>query len=189
MTDDDQGTWPVPNSYARSVPQSGLPGAFWEDRIDRRHCGVDIYALAGSSVLAIGSGTVVATGVATSPRIRHYWNVTYHVTVAHALGHVARYAELADVMVGVGADVTTGDVLGHVGRVIDPTKVTDDDPAYVQRLSVTSPSMLHFELHDRCIDLECERRYSGGNWFECARPGVFVDPTPLLCRLAATSMR
>jgi hypothetical protein len=102
---------------------------------------------------------------------------------------VARYAELADVMVGEGEDVAAGDVLGHVGRVIDPTKVTDDDPAYVQRLSVTSPSMLHIELHDRYIDLERERRYSGGNWFTGTLPGVFIDPTPLLRHLASTSMR
>jgi len=179
----DRGRWPVPNSYTRRVPRHGIQGSFWEDRLDRRHCGVDIYAPAGSSVLAFERGEIVATGIATSPAQRHYWNVTHHATVLHDSGFVVRYAELDDVMVSENARVAAGEVLGHVGRVIDPLRVTRDDPPYVQRLSVSAPSMLHVEVHDRCVDLEKERRYSGGNWFSNERPSWLVNPTSLLMRL------
>jgi len=50
--------WPVPNSYSKILAASGCQGAFWEDRGDRYHCGVDIYASEGSNVLSIEDGKV-----------------------------------------------------------------------------------------------------------------------------------
>src|SRR5690606_29767332 len=65
-------TWPVPSDTSMELPSPGGPGSFWEDRGDRRHCGIDIYAPAGTDVVAAEEGTVVCTGEATSDRILPY---------------------------------------------------------------------------------------------------------------------
>ena len=44
---------PVPNSYSKNIPNKNSPGSFWENRKDRFHCGIDIYASAGSEVVSI----------------------------------------------------------------------------------------------------------------------------------------
>jgi hypothetical protein len=50
--------WPVPESYSQRIPFPPSPGSFWENRDDRHHCGVDIYAPCGSVVVAVESGEV-----------------------------------------------------------------------------------------------------------------------------------
>ena len=59
--------WPVPNSHSKIVPTAGSPGSFWEDRGDRHHSGIDIYAPEGSNVLSIEDGKVIDIGIFTSP--------------------------------------------------------------------------------------------------------------------------
>ncbi len=60
--------WPVPGSARAEVSASGTPGHFWEDRGDRRHCGMDIHAPAGSDVVAVEAGEVVTVAPFTSPQ-------------------------------------------------------------------------------------------------------------------------
>lgn len=55
--------WPVPDSYSKNIPLHGSSGSFWENRGDRYHCGVDIYAPPGSKVIAIECGEVIDLGV------------------------------------------------------------------------------------------------------------------------------
>ena len=55
--------WPVPDSYSKYIPVNGNPGSFWEDRNDRHHCGIDIYAPIGSDVVSIEDGQVIETGI------------------------------------------------------------------------------------------------------------------------------
>ena len=61
-----------PGSLFRVVPGKGQPGSFWEDRGDRFHCGVDIYAPAMSEVHACETGEVIDLGThRTSPGTGH----------------------------------------------------------------------------------------------------------------------
>lgn len=169
--------WPVPGSHAATVPSQG-PGSFWENRSDRRHCGVDIYAPHGSDVVAVEGGSVLDTGVMTSPGILPYWNTTQYVLIRHG-ELVARYGELDDVIVAAGDTVDGGDPIGHVGTVLNRDAVTDESPVYIQQLAHRSDiSMLHFELYRAPPD-ESEA-YLGGNWFRDRRPDGLIDPTAYL---------
>ena len=71
--------WPAPKSYTKNLPTSGVPGSFWENRRDRYHCGVDIYAPEGSDVLSVEDGKVIDIDIFTSPDKIPYWNTTYYV--------------------------------------------------------------------------------------------------------------
>src|SRR5512136_2493909 len=99
--------WPLPE-VERNLPAEGAAGSFWEDRGDRSHAGVDLYALPGSPVVAIEDGKVVSVGVFTLPEQVPYWNRTYQVTLAHASGICCRYGELGDITVEEGASVRGG---------------------------------------------------------------------------------
>ena len=63
------------------VPQKGEAGSFWEDRGDRYHCGVDLYAPENTEVVSVERGIVAETGLMTSPEILPYWNPTYYVII------------------------------------------------------------------------------------------------------------
>ncbi len=173
--------WPVPGSRGTKVPLEGR-GSFWEDRGDRRHCGVDLYAPHGSDVYAVEDGRVLDTGIMTSPDVMPYWNITYYAFIRHGT-LVARYGELHDVTVAPGDETRGGDVIGHVGTVLNSRAVTDEAPAYIQQLSARDAvSMLHFELY-RTVPEE-NAAYLGGNWFGDYQPGSLVDPTEYLKQAA-----
>jgi murein DD-endopeptidase MepM/ murein hydrolase activator NlpD len=72
--------------------------------------GVDLEAAAGTSVLAVGDGTVAFAGVQ-----REYNGKL--VVVNHAQGFQTRYALLGEVAVEAGQKVKQGDKLGTVGAV------------------------------------------------------------------------
>ena len=171
--------WPVPKSYTKSVPLLGNPGSFWEYRGDRYHCGVDLYAPYHCKVVSSEDGKIVDIGVFTSPQKVSYWNTTYYVLVQNRIGPVCRYAELFDVSVSSGDCVMAGQILGHVGQVLQPDKITDTAPLYIQRLKKRGDlSMLHFE---RYFSVPPEdKRYSGGNWFGITEPKNLVNPTDFL---------
>jgi murein DD-endopeptidase MepM/ murein hydrolase activator NlpD len=171
--------WPVPDSYAKALPENGAPGSFWEDRGDRRHCGVDIYAPKGSVVRAVEDGDIAEVGVFTSPDMIRYWNVSYYVLIMHANGLIGKYAEMGDVVVSPGQSVKYGQLIGHVGAVLNSEMVTDQSPPYILRLKENGhPSMLHFELH-RGSHVVPES-YLGGNVFLQSRPDHLVDGTGYL---------
>ena len=168
--------WSVPASYQNSVPAIGLAGSFWENRGDRYHCGVDIYAKASSDVVSIGGGRVIGTEVFTSPEKVSYWNVTHDVLIETDNMLICRYAELGDVAVNIGDIVKSGELIGHVGLVLDISKITDSSPEYIRKLKEKgSPSMLHFELWEaQIVDSD---NYLGGNWFLGEKPQNLLDPT------------
>jgi murein DD-endopeptidase MepM/ murein hydrolase activator NlpD len=171
--------WPVPKSDTRRVPQNGSPGAFWEDRGDRYHCGIDIYAPEGSDVIAVEAGEVFETGVFTSSDKAPHWNRTYYVLVGHQNGFIAKYAELRSVAVRRGQRVEGGQRIGDVGSVLNARRVTAHSPPYVRRLHGNgNGSMLHFELFERsCLALP---DYQGGNIFGSLKPSHLVNPTAYL---------
>lgn len=171
--------WPVPDSYKKTAPISGDPGSFWEDRGDRNHCGVDIYAPRRSPVLAVDTGRVAEVGIFTSPRDVPYWIVTFYLLIRHDDGQVSKYAELEEVLVEEGDIARAGDVIGLVGCVLNPEKITKNSPGYVQRLKENgNSSMLHFELYQG-MPLP-PHDYLGGNAFKPSRPSNLLDPKPLL---------
>ncbi|MBP2030241.1 murein DD-endopeptidase MepM/ murein hydrolase activator NlpD [Methanohalophilus levihalophilus] len=161
------------------LPEKGESGSFLEDRKDRIHCGIDIYAPAGTEVLAIEEGIVVDIGIMTSPDILSYWNETHYVIVKTASGMFCKYAELGETSVRIQEEVKEGDLIGKVGMVLNPEKIDETAPLYIQDLKNRNPSMLHFELWNKepCTS---PPDYLGGNWFEEGVPDGLLDPGPYI---------
>jgi hypothetical protein len=160
-------------------PKEGGAGSFWEDRGDRHHAGLDLYAAPGSRVVAIESGIVLSSGIFTSPDLVPYWNVTYQITIAHNSGIVCRYAELGDLAVKTGDRVVGGEVIGHVGEVLDLSEVGAGSPPYIRALKDQRRSgMLHLEVFTSVPGPD--PRYQGGNWFTSKRPSFLLDPALVL---------
>lgn len=178
-----RGAWPISGDLRRSVPERGEPGSFWEDRSDRRHCGVDLYAPAGSQVVCLDDSVVVEAGRFTGPDIVPYWKETFYAILEEEGGLFVKYAELEAVEVRVGERVRSGERLGRVGSVLDPEKIDDLAPAYIRRLQQERRvSMLHLELY-RCRP-EPSDLYRGGNWFGAGEPKGLIDPTRLLAAIS-----
>ena len=171
--------WPVPNSYSKRIPKNGEPGSFWENRQDRFHCGIDIYAPKYSKVLSIKDGEVIDIGIFTSPVNLHYWNTTLYVIIKLKEGVYCLYAEQEDVEVNKGDLVKAGKIIGRVGQVLNKNKIGEDCPVYIQKLAEKEhSSMLHFELY-KTLPVDSEK-YLGGNWFEKDKPKWLLDPTEFL---------
>lgn len=170
--------WPLPG-IGKILPAPGAPGSFWEDRGDRYHAGIDLYAPAGSPVAAIGDGAVISAGVFTSPDQVPYWNRTWEVTIAHGPGIFCRYAELGDVAVNPGVPVRGGDLIGHVGEVLNLRLIGPGAPPYIRALGDGGhDSMLHLEAYRSAPGPSPD--YRGGNWFSRERPAHLLDPSLIL---------
>jgi len=170
--------WPVPQSYSCFAPQSGEIGGFREDRGDRCHCGVDIYAPPGARVLAVANGNVVESGLFTSPEQIEYWNETFYLILQHNDLFI-RYAELEDRVVSEGKIVTAGQLLGHVGQVLVPQRISERAPDYIRRLlKLNHLSMLHLEVYTG--EPKKLEGYRGGNLLSSDKPSNFVDPAQFL---------
>ncbi|KKG16888.1 metalloendopeptidase [Methanosarcina sp. 2.H.T.1A.6] len=161
------------------IPQKGEAGSFWEDRGDRYHCGVDLYAPENTEVFSIEEGMVTETGLMTSPEILLYWNPTYYVIIKNTSGTFCKYGELAEYAVQKGDNVGSGQLVGYVGMVLNCAKIDESSPSYIRKLKNKNSSMLHFELwKDKPIT--SHRDYLGGNWFSEEKPENLVDPTEYL---------
>ncbi len=179
---EDRLAWPLSGDRKRWVPSPGEPGSFAEDRKDRRHSGVDLYAPAGSEVVSIDEGLVIEVGPFTSPRMIPYWNETFYVLVENDSGLFVKYAELEATVVNPGHRLSSGDPVGRVGSVLNPAKIDEDSPAYIRDLIERErPSMLHLELYSSRP--EPSQRYRGGNWFGEEEPKGLLDPTELLATI------
>lgn len=179
--------WPVSKSYSKHVPLDGEPGSFWEQRGDRFHCGVDIYAPFGSDVSAMEDGIILDIGVFTSSSLVDYWYETCYIVVAHASGIVVRYAEMDQCVFENDDFVFKGMLLGHVGQVINESKVTAKSPYYVRRLKKTNElSMLHIETFSSYpVDIP---KYMGGNTFQNIKPSFLNNPGDILEDAAISSL-
>lgn len=171
--------WPVPASYQKSVPASGQPGSFWENRGDRHHAGVDIHAPVGSPVLAIEDGVVQSIRTFTMAKTQSYWHNTLEILILTDAGVFHRYAELEITSVIQGEKVKAGHQIGLVGRVLNPQGVTGDTPSYVRDLiHAQKLSMLHFEMYTEVQFMDPS--YSGGNFYRDSIPIGLLDPSPFL---------
>lgn len=171
--------WPVPNSYSKQVPKNNTPGSFWEKRDDRFHCGIDIYASVGSKVISVSDGFVIEIGIFTDKKIVKYWNKTKYIIIKNQDGFYCKYAELLDVEVEENDLVKAGQLIGHVGLVLNDKKITKESPLYIQKIKNNKKfSMLHFEVY-KTIPLK-NNRYLGGNWFENKKPRNLINPNSYL---------
>ncbi|MEN6293842.1 MAG: M23 family metallopeptidase [Methanobacterium sp.] len=164
------------------VPQKGDAGSFWENRGDRYHCGVDLYAPENTEVVSIERGVVAETGLMTSPEILPYWNPTYYVVIEQSRGLFCKYGELAGFTVKKGDEIEPGSLIGHLGMVLNSEKIDDSCPLYIHKLKNKNPSILHFEVW-RNEPISAQRNYLGGNWFAEEMPENLIDPTGYLERL------
>ena len=173
--------WPVKKSFSKDVPEPGEQGSFWENRGDRFHCGVDIYAPATSEVVAIEGGKVIGVGVHTSPYFKKYWNRTLYLLVRSDTGIIYKYAELGRLDINMNQTVVAGQQIGRLGNVLKPEMIGEDSPGYIQNLK-DLPSMLHLEIYES-DPIEKHEHYLGGNWFRSKKPANLLDPTQLLKEL------
>lgn len=170
--------WPLPGTE-HTFPAEGGAGSFWEDRGDRRHAGMDLYAPAGTEVVSIEDGKVLSTGIFTSQDLVPYWNRTCQVTIAHVSGIFCRYAELRDLTVEAGVKVDGGGIIGHVGEVLNLSLIGAGSPVYIQELKERGrPSMLHLEVFTSAPGPD--PNYLGGNWFSSRKPAHLADPARVL---------
>ncbi len=168
--------WPVPNSYSKTIPKDEPQGSFWENRKDRHHCGIDIYAPEGSNVLSIEDGIVIESGTFTPNDTIPYWNKTYFVMIKNNSGLICKYAELNDVIVSVNNSVKAGQLIGHVGLVLNSNKINEKSPSYIKKIKRNGKcSMLHFELY-KSIPIK-STYYLAGNWFSHIKPEELLNPT------------
>ena len=178
--------WPVPKSYTKNLPTSRTPGSFWENRGDRYHCGVDIYAPEDSDVISVEDGKVIDIGLFTSSLWIPYWNSTYYVLIKNSTGYICKYAELRDVNVHVGEQVNSGQLIGHVSQVLNSQNVTKESPSYIKKLlKKRKLSMLHFELH-KAFPIQ-SKEYLGGNWYGSKKPRYLVNPVLYLLSIIRNS--
>jgi hypothetical protein len=167
--------WPVPNSYSKKLPKEGHAGSFWEDRGDRFHCGVDIYAPYKSKVVSIDNGIVIEIGIFTSSKDVEYWNETKFIIIKNQDNYFYKYAELDDIFLKKGDPVKAGQEIASVGLVLDKKKINKNSPEYIKKLRLNNySSMLHLEVLS--VLRRNSKNYLGGNWFGKKKPKNFVDP-------------
>ncbi len=155
-------------------PVSGQ-GSFWEDRGDRHHCGIDLYATLGEEIFALADGEVIAIEIMTHPDYRHYWNITYQMVVKSKDFYI-KYGEIQEPELKVGDLVKKGQPIARVGQVLDGAKIGPDDPVYVQKLKNGKNSMLHLECWKN-NPITVHVKYLGGNWFDENKPENLMDPS------------
>ncbi len=171
--------WPVENDKDNRLPSDGGPGGFLEDRNDRVHCGIDIYARRGTKVYAIEQGLVTQVSIYTSPDVISYWLETYQIIIKADSGLFYRYAEVEKSIVSSGKRVHEGEIIGFVGQVLNPLLISDDSPKYIQQLKNKGRvSMLHLEIYSR--EPACSEEYLGGNWFGKEIPKELINPCCIL---------
>ncbi|WP_412076109.1 peptidoglycan DD-metalloendopeptidase family protein [Streptomyces xanthophaeus] len=90
--------------------QYKVAGAMWSSGY---HTGVDFIARSGTTVKAVGAGTVVSAG----------WSGSYgnEVVIRHADGNYSQYAHLSSLSVSSGQSVTAGQRIGLSGSTGNST--------------------------------------------------------------------
>lgn len=147
-----------------ALPLAPHPGAYGVTRANHVHEGIDFYCPAGTPVMAVEDGIVVAVLKFTGPAAGSpWWHDTDAVLVEGASG-VVLYGEIAP-EVGAGDAVAAGQCLGRVVQVLREDKGRP-------------MSMLHLEFHAAgtrdCYEWTLDQ----------PAPSSLRDPTPQLMHLA-----
>lgn len=127
--------WSSPLRPMPPLPAAGSPASFGAARRYDVHTGVDLHCPEGTPVYAVEEGLVVAIVPFTGPDAESpWWRSTRAVLVEGSSG-VVLYGEVnPSKALSLGSSVATGEVVGHVTRVLreDKGKPT---------------TMLHLELY------------------------------------------
>ena len=145
-----------------ALPLPPHPGAFGVKRQHHIHEGVDLYCAAGTPVMAVEDGMVVARQHFTGEKAQSPWWRDTEALLIEGVSGVVVYGEIAPYPhVTVGQNVKAGQ---EVGTVLQVLKEDKGRPM----------SMLHLELH----------RHGARDTFEWRagrqRPPSLLDPTELL---------
>ncbi|MFW5987394.1 MAG: M23 family metallopeptidase [Methanohalophilus sp.] len=173
METGNEKIWPLPVPV--HVPADGEAGCFWEDRKDRHHCGIDLYAKKGTPVFAIEGGEIVEIGIMTSPSMLEYWNKTYHLIIRGNSGIYYKYGEMSTTIPEKGTQIKKHDHIGEVGQVLNPAMINSTSPPYIQTLKERNPAMLHLEMWEE-YPVTDHKLYLGGNWFGSKKPPGLLNP-------------
>jgi murein DD-endopeptidase MepM/ murein hydrolase activator NlpD len=171
--------WPVPDSYSKSLPKEGERGSFWENRGDRFHAGIDIFAPPGSDVLAIQNGKVIDIGVFTSSELTKYLNKSFYITVKSPQNLNIKYAEVDNITVRIGDFVNAGQKIAQVTEVLNEKFLSHSTPHYLRdMIEKGMVSMLHLESY--IAPIAEVRPYQFGNYLGKTKPYSVIDPTLFL---------
>lgn len=149
--------WPLPD---RPLAWSDAPGQFGAVRRHDVHTGVDLYCPAGSLVVAVEGGAVVAVEDFTGPDAGSPWWLPTQAVLVEGASGVVVYGEVAP-LVAPGDRVEAGGPVGAVLRVL-------------RRDKGRPTAMLHLELMVPGSRATVWWRL-GQDW-----PAPLLDPTPRL---------
>lgn len=154
--------WPLPSLHNKKliIERGAGFGAERKYKYGKgKHCGIDIYAPAGSKVVAIEDGIIVRvsdfTGYPSSPQ----WRKTWYIMVEHNDKRVAVYGELRKPKLKKGKIIMAGQLMGYVSKVL-------------YGKNDYGSSMLHFELHKKGSRIATD-------WYQ-KRPKHLINPTNYL---------
>jgi murein DD-endopeptidase MepM/ murein hydrolase activator NlpD len=171
--------WPVPDSYSRELPKRGTLGSFWENRGDRYHCGVDIFAPVGSDVISVQNGKVIDVGRFTSPSDANYLNESFYIIIKTPQNLNIKYAEVDTVLVRIGDFVNAGQKIASISKVLNEEQLSHSTPHYLREMMGKGlVSMLHLEAYISPISEV--KPYLYGNFMGEEKPYSIVDPALFL---------
>ena len=171
--------WPVPDSYSKTLPKDGERGSFWENRGDRFHVGVDIFAPPGADVLAVQNGKVIDIGIFTTPEQAKHLNKSYYITIKTSQNLNIKYAEVTNIVVRIGDFVNAGQKIAEVAKVLNEEHLSHNTPHYLRdMIEKGMVSMLHLESY--IAPIAEVRPYSYGNYLGKTKPYSVIDPTLFL---------
>jgi murein DD-endopeptidase MepM/ murein hydrolase activator NlpD len=140
-------------SYQERPRSFGSP----RDKGARKHAGCDLYAPAGTEVLAVEDGKVIRGPYP-------FYDVVLALEVQHPSG-IVRYGEISRAAEGIhaGAEVKAAQVIGYVGK-----------------MQTVAQSMLHFEMFHGLTDGEVAGPLTDRNHPPFLRRADLMDPTAFL---------
>lgn len=174
-------SWPLPNSYADTLPSDGDRGSYWEDRQIGFNCGIDLFCPSNSDVFLIESGTVLNISTFTQKNELHCFENTLQCVIK-CNSIIYKYCFLTNINLELGQKVESGSKIGVCGNSIDIEKIKDTDPFYLREIAHTNHiSLLHLELLKAPI-MEV-RPYNYGNFLGESRPNSLINPVLFLSGL------
>lgn len=167
--------WPLPNSNELQLPAKNEPGAFWKDTGEGFNAGIDLFAPSGSDVIAIDSGTLVATGQFTVAKEGSGLNNTSFVIIRSKEKINYKYCQLKNIQFEVGSEIKAGEKIAETTSMIDESDISPSSSFFIKELSTLDiESRLHIELYKSPFSEV--RPYNAGIYMGEEKPKSLLDP-------------